>query len=560
MGDHHEWGVLLFCGDGLYSDMFLPKFLSMVDVFASRLFRLFLMFVSVGFVGLSAKAQITPRPKLVVVLMVDELSAEQLTLWQKKFEKGGISRLMSQGTYLPNVSSTSLSAWEGVNMATFFTGATPSVHGVVSDVFTDRFSKKTSHSLYSAVNGDKIDTAKGTSSNNLLASTLADELARLYPKTSKVRAIGMSADILGYATGHSSEGFFRFNEKTGMVENQSLATLPFWVADFNAKKFGDVYKAREWGPVTNINDYYQAKFDRENLSASFLYRFNTDLDYTRLIYSPFGNIMMRDLAVSMIINENLGKDDYPDMLTISFSLRPAVKKGAKQLDAETEDMALRLDSEIANMVRFFEENIGLENVLMVLTGAKNPGVSPSYYQAANIPAGVFSGRKAISILNLYFMAKYGQGKWLEGYHDGTFYLNEKLIAEKNLSFDDMRRQAADFLLQMSGVAKAYTYQDLASVYGKAQTPQAEAFHPKRSGDVIVELEPGWSEELDNGVIQSRPPQNRNVPVIFFGAGVPAKTIKRVCPLVDVAPSISTLLQIGYPNGCQGVAIQELFAK
>ncbi|MFT3740890.1 MAG: alkaline phosphatase family protein [Breznakibacter sp.] len=508
----------------------------------------------------SMEAQPVARPKLVVVFMVDELSAEQLTVWQKKFERGGIARLMTQGTYLPNVSTVSLSGWQGVNMATFFTGATPSVHGVVSNMYTDRYSKKVSHSLYGLVNDDKVDSTSGIFTNNLLASTVADELTRLYPKTSKVRAIGMSADILGFAVGHSNEGFYRFNEKSGLVENRSVGSLPFWVSGFNDKKFGDIYKAREWGPVTNINDYYQAKFDRDNLSSSFLYRFNTDLDYSRLIYSPFGNIMMRDLTVSMIINENLGKDEYPDMLTVSFSLKPGVKKTSKQLDAETEDMALRLDSEIANMVRFFEENVGLENVLIILTGAKNPGVAPSDYQLANVPAGVFNGRKAISLLNLYFMARYGQGKWLQSYHDGAFYLNEQLIAEKNMSLDDMRRQTAEFLLQMSGIAKAYTYQELAAVYGKSQIGVVQAFHPKRSGDVVVELEPGWAEELDNGAIQSRPPQNRQVPVVFFGAGVPAKTIKRVCPLIDVAPTICTILQIAYPNGCEGVAIQELFNK
>ena len=77
-----------------------------------------------------------------------------------------------------------------------------------------------------------------------------------------------------------------------------------------------------------------------------------------------------------------------------------------------------------------------------------------------------------------------------------------------MSIEDMRRQTADFMLEMAGVAKCFTYQDLMDVYGKTQNPIVQAFHPKRSGDVIVELEPGWAEELDNVTIVSRPPQNR----------------------------------------------------
>lgn len=506
------------------------------------------------------QAQTISRPKLVVVFMVDELSAEQLNVWQKKFERGGIARMMNQGTYVPNVASVSLSAWQGVNMASFYTGATPSVHGVVSNVFTDRYSKRMSHSLYGTIKDEKIDSSNTIISNNLLASTVADELMRLFPNTSKVRAIGMSADVLGFATGHSKEGFYRFNEKTGLVENRTLTSLPFWVNEFNSKRFGETYRSREWGPMNNINDYYQARFYRESLPTNFLYRFNDDKDYSRIIFSPFGNVMMRDLAVSMVINENLGKDEYPDLLTVSFSLKPGVRKNVKQLDAETEDMALRLDGEIAGMIRFFEESIGLDNVLMVLTGAQNPGVAPSDYAMANVPSGVFSGRKALSILNLYFMAKYGQGKWVQSYHDGAFNLNNQLIQEKNMSITDMRRQTADFLLEVSGVAKCFTYQDLLDVYSKTQNSVTQAFHPKRSGDVIIELEPGWAEELDNGNIVSRPPQNRQTPVVFFGAGVPSKVVKRVCPIVDIAPTLSTIMQIGFPNGCEGVAIQELFTK
>lgn len=551
--------VLPFYPNALYS----AKGLKTQSMYLHRISSIFLSIlpaVLLTTASFSGKAQTAQRPKLVVVFMVDELSAEQLTVWQQKFERGGINRMINQGTYLPNISAMSLSAWEGVNMASFFTGATPAVHGVVSDIFTDRYSKKTSHALYGPMTDDKVDTTRPNITNNLLASTVADELLRLYPKTAKVRAVGMSPDILGYATGHSNEGFYRFNEKTGSVENRSIASLPFWVTDYNAKKFGDTYRSREWGPMNNINDYYQAKFYRENMAAPFLYRFSADTDYKRLIYSPFGNVMMRDLTVSMIINENLGKDEYPDMLTVSFSLKPGVKANAKQLDAETEDMALRLDSEIAGMIRFTEESVGLENVLFVLTGAKNPGVAPADYAAANVPSGLFNGRKALSILNLYFMAKLGQGKWIQSYHDGAFYLNEKLITEKGLALEEMRRQTAEFLLEVSGVAKCYTYQEMLSIHGKTQNPLVQAFHPKRSGDVIIELEPGWAEELADGTIQSRPPQSRNVPVVFFGAGTPAKTVKRVCPIVDIAPTISTLLQIGLPNGCEGVAIQELFTK
>jgi hypothetical protein len=512
-------------------------------------------------IGLNLWAQLAPKPRLVVVMMVDELSSDQLILWQKKFEKGGISRMMNQGTFIPYVSLNSVSAWQGAGVASFFTGATPSVHGLVSEKWIDRFSQKSMSALYGPIVGDKIDTTQVPDCKNMLASTLADELLRLYPNTSKVRAVGMMPSISSFATGHGKDGFYCFDEKSGLIINKSLASLPDWAREFNDKRFSETYRQREWGPLNNINDYYEARFYRSTLTPSFLYKFNTDLNYSRLIYSPYGNVMMRDFAVSMMINEGIGKDEYPDLLTISFTLKPGAKKNCAQFDAEVEDMALRLDHEVTGLIRFFEETIGIENVVMVLTSAHNPGVFPVDYTRVGTPTGTFSGRKAISLLNLYFMAQYGQGKWVMDYHDGTFIMNTALIAEKNMSLDDMRQKTADFLLQMSGVARAYTYQQLLRG-SSSNVNQAilQSFHPKRSGDVIIELEPGWAEELDNGVLQVRPLQTRHIPVLFFGAGIPSKTIRRVCPIVDIAPTISTLFQMSYPNGCEGRPVDEVFNK
>jgi len=510
---------------------------------------------------LGSYAQTPTKPRLVVVLMVDELNSDQLLLWQKKFEKGGIARMMNQGTFIPYVSLNSVSAWQGTGVASFFTGATPAVHGLVSDTWIDRFSQKNFHALYGTYQIDKLDTSLTPNCNTMLASTLADELLRLYPNTSKVRAIGMSPDISTFATGHGKDGFYSFDEKTGLVVNKSLTSLPDWAREFNSKRFGDTYRQREWGPLNNINDYYEARFYRSTLTQSFLYHFTTDLDYSRLIYSPYGNVMMRDFAVSMMINEGIGKDEYPDLLTISFTLKPKVKKNSSLFDAEVEDMALRLDHEVTGLIRFFEETIGIENVVMALTSAHNPGVFPNEYNQVGTPTGTFSGRKAISLLNLYFMAQYGQGKWVVDYHDGTFMLNAPLIAEKGMQIDDMRQKTADFLLQMAGVARSYTYQQLLRGTSTNVNPDIlQSFHPKRSGDVIIELEPGWAEELDNGDLRVRPLQTRHIPVLFFGGGIPAQTIRRVCPIVDIAPTISTLFQMSYPNGCEGRPIDEIFKK
>lgn len=498
------------------------------------------------------------KPRLVVVLMVDELNSDQLFTWQKKFEKGGITRMINQGTFIPHLSVNSISSYYGNSVASFYSGATPAIHGVISDKWMDRFNQKTVHAVYGEQNNDSIPKA---SCNQMLASTISDELKRLYPNYSKIRGIGMSSDILNWAMGHGNEGYYCIDIKKGEIRNSNNLETPFWVREFNLKKFADVYKLREWGPINNINDYYESKFHRATLPDKFLYRFIADADYERLIFSPFGNVMIRDFAASMIINEGLGKDDYPDLLTISFSLKPGVDVNCKPMDAEVEDMIVRLDHEITGLIRLIEETVGLENSLIILSGAHNPGVYPDEYKAIGAPSGVFSGKKALSLLNLYFMAQYGQGKWVYSYNDGAFYINAKLVEEKGLSMKEMRNKSAEFLLQMSGVGRTHTFDQLISEKKiMADEVIHQSFHAKRSGDVIIELEPGWVEELCNGEFRARPSLSRDLPIIFFGGQIPAKTIKQSYRVIDVAPTISTILNMSYPNGNIGTPIKEIFEK
>lgn len=501
------------------------------------------------------------RPKLVVVVMIDELNADQLFIWKEKFEKGGIARLMNQGVFIPHITVNTTSSYLGSSVASFYSGTTPAVHGVISEKWQDRFKQEKVHALYGVGYNELPDSMLKATGNTMLASTITDELKRIYPNYSKIRGIGMSPDILNWAIGHGNEGFYSVDVSTGLMQNNTLDELPYWVREFNAKAFADVYKQREWGPINNINDYYESRFHRASLTQKFLYRFSEDADYRRLIYSPFGNVMIRDFAATMIINDGLGKDEYPDLLTLSFSLKPGIEKNCKPMDAEVEDMAIRLDHEMTGLIRLFEETVGLENILMVVTGAHNPGVYPDEYESVGAPTGVFSGKKAVSLLNLYFMAQYGQEKWVTTYSDGAFYLNAKLITEKGLSTTEMRNKAAEFLLQMSGVGRTHTYDQLITEK-KLMIDEVvyQSFHAKRSGDILIELEPGWVEELNNGELRTRPTKSRDLPIVFFGGGISAKTVKHSYQLIDIAPTISTILHMSYPNGTIGTPIKEIFEK
>ena len=49
----------------------------------------------------------------------------------------------------------------------------------------------------------------------------------------------------------------------------------------------------------------------------------------------------------------------------------------------------------------------------------------------------------------------------------------------------------------------------------------------------------------------------HVPVIFFGTGVRHGASSAYHQITDIAPTISTLLEIKFPSGCTGQPVKEL---
>ena len=176
-------------------------------------------------------------------------------------------------------------------------------------------------------------------------------------------------------------------------------------------------------------------------------------------------------------------------------------------------------------------------------------------------AGEFSARKAVSLLNMYLIASEGNGDWVTAYHNGGFYLNQKLIEQKKLNAEHIRTEAAKFLTRMSGVAGAYTIDDIL----EGRTPQALKRNTvvAHAPDVFIEVTPGWTLTDDttptptSKVVRMAPTV---APVIIMA---PNLTPRRISTPVDarrIAPSVARVLRIRSPNGASQPPVSEIFHK
>jgi hypothetical protein len=158
--------------------------------------------------------------------------------------------------------------------------------------------------------------------------------------------------------------------------------------------------------------------------------------------------------------------------------------------------------------------------------------------------------RSANLLNMYFGAIWGQGRYVDISFRNQLYLNHKLLESKRISLTDAGQRAREFISQLEGVRNVYTALQLLS----SNNPQIEkvrnAFHPEHNGDIMIEVSPGWRilNESSQESHLSRASYTQ-FPIIFYGAGISAEKVKTVVTTDRIAPTIAKAIRIRAPNAC-----------
>jgi predicted AlkP superfamily pyrophosphatase or phosphodiesterase len=517
------------------------------------------------------------NPRLIIGIIVSQMRSDYIYRFWDKYEEKGFKKLITRGTYCKNASFNYLLSQEGVGHATIATGALPASHGIVSKEWYLSLQDK----IVQSVEDEKYNTVGGSyesgkySPENLMCTTFSDELRLSNNMKSKVFGISLNPAPAILSSGHIANDVYWFDEKTGnwVTSTYYADSLPSWVKDFNSRKFQDIYLEREWNTVLPASSYTESLPDNnkyeKGIKGQTVFPYNLyelanvkkrKPDYNILKSTPFGNSFVKDFAISVIVNEDLGKDDYPDVLNICFTSTENIGSLFGPNSVEVEDAFLRLDQELAHFLNFIDETIGKENVLIYLTSDHGISHMPDYLNDFKIPAGYFNEKGAVALLKSALSNVYGQGDWVKAYNSQQVYLNRTLIEDANIPLNEIQDYTARFLLQFSGVANTVTSTTLQTtnfsggIFEKIQN----GFNQKRSGDVIINLKSGWiekGEESSNAGFSYA--YDSRIPLIWYGWKIGRNTILKPVDIRDIAPTISAFLNITYPNACTGNPVLEL---
>lgn len=535
-------------------------------------------------------AESKPDVKLVLQITIDGLRADLLNRYQKNFTKGGFRYLLDEGVVYTNAQYQHANTETIVGHTTLATGAFPSVHGMVGNVWYDREAGELAYNIEDAdspllptrkyiVAGEQVDPSqklsrtKGRSPDAILAATLSDGLAAYYGGRSKIFGVSGKDRSAVAMAGHVGKAFWYSTNTGDMVTSKYYYDdYPEWTSNWNAQRKAEKYAGTSWQLLNEKSTYLLAEQDDRAYEADLkgygrvfphpFGKIDDRLFATRLMVSPVGDQLLLDFSKSLINAEKLGQDNVPDYLSISFSAVDAVNHFFGPSSLENEDVVLQLDRTLAKLFKYIDETIGLDNTLIVLSADHGMADMPEYMTELGYKVGRIKQEELIQTANDVGKKQFGIDEVVRFFFRPYLYLDEQKIARTKFKQAEVERAIAAALSDTKGIALVVPRSGFATLQDSPAVKQVQRnFHPSRSGDIYIAQQPYWFmfESGPIAVMHGSPwSYDTHVPIIFAGAGIDSEIVNRLVHPVDVAPTIAGILGMTAPSSANGVPLEEVF--
>lgn len=518
------------------------------------------------------------QPKLIVGVVVDQMRHDYIYRYWNRFGNGGFKKLVNEGFFFRNAHYNYVPTYTGPGHASIYTGTTPSTHGIISN---DWFVKETGNEIYCTedknVKTVGSDSKAGLmSSKNLLVTTIGDELKLATNQQAKVFGVSLKDRASILPAGHSANGAFWFDGSTGTFISSThyMKELPKWLIDFNKQELAKKYLEQGWNTLYPINIYTASISDNNPYEESpnkkaepvFPYEYKSFIEnknFGIIKSTPQGNTLTKDLAIECIKAENLGKDNISDLLCVSFSATDYVGHSFAPRSVEVEDVYLRLDKDIEALLNYLNTNVGKENYVLFLTADHGGADNPNYLKSLKIPAEIVDEDALAKSIFQFCKQTFKDTTLIRSIFNQQIYLDENKLSSLKLNKLEVEQQFADYLLSLPAVAEAYPsnvlkYESFNDNNFKYLIQKG--YNHKRSGNIAFVYQPGW-ESLYGGTTGTTHgasySYDTHIPILFYGKNINKGESAAKVNIVDIAPTISTMLHISFPNGTTGKPLVEV---
>lgn len=495
----------------------------------------------------AARNEPDARPRLVVVISIDQFRADYLTRLHDLFGSGGFKRLTGEGAWFANARHDHYPLKTSPGHAVILTGGAPYKTGIIGNGWWDRFARELVESIDQTdaliVGADPATREKAAGPASLRCTTVGDELKLATAGRAKVVSLSLKNTASILMAGHAADTCIWFDETGGRWissaaycrpragEASTVTALPAWVTALNSERVPAKSLGTTWECALSPQTIKDRTIKPARVSQSLPKGFGTDFphtigadekaeNYSAFTYTPAGNAFVIQTAERAVVEEKLGQprdanaSPVTDLLALSLSSNDTLGHAFGPYSLQAIDMMVRTDAMIAGFLTFLDEKIGKGRYLIAMTG--DHGVAPIPEDAASplvgAPARRFKPATVVSLISQTLTSRYGEpsgGIWFSTYEnpkrrltsnggiwvDGGVYLSKEatdalLRSGKINSLRDIEELVCD-TVNSAGIPGIY------GCYGKRQVLEGRvadndirrhlslSVHPLLSPDLIV---------------------------------------------------------------------------
>lgn len=501
--------------------------------------------------------QAPSRPTLVVMLTVDQLRPDYLTMWEGQFT-GGFARLLRGGAVFLNGFHDHAITETAPGHASTLSGRFPSSTGIVSN------SSGVWDPQYTLVGGARGDPA---SPFRFRGSTLVDWIRFTSPSS---RALSVSRKDRGaiLPMGRAKQSVFWWAQNSAMFTTSRYYgdSLPQWVRDFNDQRHAHAWAGKSWTLLLDPSEYAEPdtvateRSGRGNVVFPHVFPADPGLAASALGAFPMMDQLTLSFALEGVRQMRLGAGPSTDVLAVSLSTTDAIGHTFGPDSRELHDQIVRLDRYLGAFLDTLYTLRDSASVVIALTA--DHGVTPLPEARSRYPnqgAGKVNVRPAIIPLFASLRAQ-GVDTTAFSYEDGILFLDDAALSRAGLRTDAVARLFASEVSKVRGVLRVDRVSTLASRDTSTDYVARRWLHmlpPDLPAAAVVTLRPYWYEDGVNFATHGSPhDSDAAVPIIFYGAGIAPGRHARRALVVDIAPTLASVIGVRPMERLDGAVLRE----
>jgi predicted AlkP superfamily pyrophosphatase or phosphodiesterase len=500
------------------------------------------------------------RPKLVVVLVIDQFRFDYLMRFRPQFVEGGFNLLLKGGANFVNCLYDYVTTETGPGHATLFTGAYGNLHGIVQNEWYDRALHRPVYCVEdreATVVGENEGAIPdgGVSPRNLWGSTIGDELRMASGFRSKVIAISLKDRAAVLAGGHTANAAYWYDSKSGRFVTSSyyMPALPSWAKEFNRGAAAKAYCGKPWQGLRETPGAEEQKPFEEAPTGGPC---PNPAYFAWLMGTPFMNEVELNFALEAVRGERLGQGPSTDLLAISLSINDYIGHQFGPYSPQVADVVLRTDRYLADFFAALDRLVGMNNIWVVLSADHGVAPSPQYIAEHNLGLGRLRPATVREAIEKALTQSFGNDNWIEAMQGSYVTLNIRTLEKRGLDRSRVEAIAAAAATSVLGVRAAFTRTQFLSgtlPSNPLAHKAANSFNLQRSGDILLigsEFAVP-SSSMTGSTHGSLWSYDSQVPLILWGSAFKPGVYGEPSQPVDMAATLAAAMGITQPSGAQG---------